>query len=303
MDINQLKAFIAVAQELSFSRAAKNLHMTQPPVSRMIKTLERNLSVELFRRNTRNVELTIAGEAFLNYAINAIDTIEKGETLLKQIKSGKSGQITLGFYSSASHPVITKIAQLAKQEMPEIVIRYETTSHPTSTLSRIIEGSIDAALVRSRTVPPTINSLRIISEKPVVLMEANHRLARFERIPIDELRDERMVALPASTEATTRHLLFEWCFAAGFAPNIVQEAPDSLLISALVSAGVGLNVTYDSVCNYLHNPQLTYRELEVENFESTLQFAWPNSPRNPAIAKLVEIAHTIANEAKDDAQS
>lgn len=301
IDFNQLRAFLAVAEELSFSRAADSLHMTQPPVSRLVQNLEKELRVELFIRTTRKVSLTPAGVAFRDYARTATRAMETVKVEIDLLSQGRIGHVTIGFYSAGSHGIISRLAQVARERIPEISLDFENSSTVNATVSKVLDGTFDAAIVRTDANVPTLHSLPMLKEEPVVLFEANHPFCQRETLSFTDLKDERFVTLHPSLGSTTRQLLFEWCFAAGYTPVIAQNAPNSSVIGALVAAGSGVNLTYDSVARNLNNPSLAWRPLDVGEFSSYLQFIWRPDPHNKTITAIIEVAREVSSEEIPDA--
>src|SRR5436309_11468403 len=122
MELRHLRAFLAVAEELHFGRAAARLQMAQPPLSQSVRRLERELGVELFRRNRRHVELTTAGSALVPEARRTLAAADRAVAVVSAVASGSSGRLTLGFVGSLAHGVLPLLVRELRRQAPEIEI-------------------------------------------------------------------------------------------------------------------------------------------------------------------------------------
>ncbi|MEU6019637.1 LysR substrate-binding domain-containing protein [Streptomyces sp. NPDC047515] len=289
MELRHLSAFVAVAEELHFGRAAKRLQMAQPPLSQQIRQLEKELGVQLFERNTRSVRLTSAGESFLQPVRTVLDDLDTAVRAAKAAGRGEYGRVTIGFAGASSHetlPLLTRAVRAAHPAL-ELVMRGQTYANVA--LDRVADGSLDLGFVRLPVTQPAV-AYRVIDEEELVCaLPSDHRLARLESVPIAVLAEEPFVSFPANTGSTVRDAMVGACDSAGFNPRVVQEAPDSYTILALVAAGVGVTVTVTSV-QHIQQNGLVYRPLSGPPIRLQAALAWRSDNPSAALRAVLAVA-------------
>ncbi|MFH8515429.1 LysR family transcriptional regulator [Streptomyces gelaticus] len=289
MELRHLTAFVAVAEELHFGRAAKRLQMAQPPLSQQIRRLEKELGVQLFERNTRSVRLTSAGESFLQPVRTVLDDLDTAVRAAKAAGRGECGRVTIGFAGASSHetlPLLTRAVRAAHPAL-ELVMRGQTYANVA--LDRVADGSLDLGFVRLPVTRPGV-AYRVIDEEELVCaLPSDHPLARLESVPIGVLAEEPFVSFPANTGSTVRDTMVEACEAAGFNPRVVQEAPDSYTILALVAAGVGVTLTVTSV-QHIQQNGLVYRPLTGPPIRLRAALAWRADTASAALRAVLAVA-------------
>lgn len=236
MELRHLKAFLAVAEELHFGRAAKRLQMAQPPLSQQIRQLEKELGVQLFRRNTRSVRLTGAGETFLDPVRTVLDDLDTAVRAARSAGRGEYGRVTIGFAGASSHETLPRLTRAVRAAHPGLELVMTGQTYANVALSRVADGSLDLGFVRLPVTRPGVEHRVIDEEELLCALPFDHPLARYEAVPLGELADEPFVSFPANSGSTVRDAMTEACESAGFTPRVVQEAPDSYTIMALVAA-------------------------------------------------------------------
>ncbi|MGW2089777.1 LysR family transcriptional regulator [Streptomyces sp. NPDC001880] len=289
MELRHLSAFVAVAEELHFGRAAKRLQMAQPPLSQQIRQLEKELGVQLFERNTRSVRLTGAGESFLQPVRTVLDDLDTAVRAAKAAGRGEYGRVTIGFAGASSHetlPLLTRAVRAASPAL-ELVMRGQTYANVA--LDRVADGSLDLGFVRLPVSRPGV-AYRVIDEEELVCaLPFDHPLARLESVPIGVLAEEPFVSFPANTGSTVRDAMVGACETAGFNPRVVQEAPDSYTILALVAAGVGVTLTVTSV-QHIQQNGLVYRPLAGPPIRLRAALAWRADNPSAALRAVLAVA-------------
>ncbi|MFJ7196534.1 MULTISPECIES: LysR family transcriptional regulator [unclassified Streptomyces] len=301
MELRHLSAFVAVAEELHFGRAAKRLQMAQPPLSQQIRRLEKELGVQLFERNTRSVRLTSAGESFLQPVRTVLDDLDTAVRAARAAGRGEYGRVTLGFAGASSHetlPLLTRAVRAAHPAL-ELVMRGQT--YADVALDRVADGSLDLGFVRLPVTRPGV-AYRVIDEEELVCaLPFDHPLARLESVPIGVLAEEPFVSFPANTGSTVRDAMVGACEAAGFNPRVIQEAPDSYTILALVAAGVGVTLTVTSV-QHIQQNGLVYRPLAGPPIRLQAALAWradnPSAALRAVLAVVEEALPTPPRQAR-----
>ena len=201
--------------------------------------------------------------------------------------AGDIGRVRLGLGTLSSHRVASRMVAATHRRKPGITVEMESNVYSEEAIARLHDGSLDLALVRWQTQPPGVIGRPVIIERPMVAVHADHRLAGRSSVTVDELRDEAFILLPADPGSTMRDLTLQWCYAAGFTPRVVQEAPDTQLVGALVSAEMGITITYDSVMANIHDPHLVAVPLAVEHDPITVYLAHREGELEPALREVI----------------
>lgn len=289
MELRHLSAFVAVAEELHFGRAAKRLQMAQPPLSQQVRQLEKELGVQLFERSTRSVRLTSAGEAFLKPVRTVLEDIDIATRVAKAAGRGEYGRVTVGFAGASSHATLPRLTRAVRAEHPGIELVMRGQTYANRALARVADGSLDLGFVRLPVNRQGVTTRVIDEEEMVCALPSDHRLAQQERIPVADLADEPFVTFPANTGSSLRDIAVEACQAAGHHPRIVQEAPDSYTILALVAMGVGVTLTLTS-CMHIQQTGLVYRPLTGSPVLLQAALAWRTDNPSAALRSVLDVA-------------
>jgi len=290
VEISQITAFLAVAEELHFGRAAQRLHSAQPPLSRTIRQLEKQLGATLFERNTRNVRLTPAGEALLGPAREILDACRLAEIAVAAAGRGQVGRVRIGFAGVSSHLLIGRWAKLVRHTHPGIEFVLDSSAFASEALNKLLDGTLDIGLVRWIFTPPGIASRVILNEDFVVAVPTDHALAGRDSVRIEELATEPWVTLPADPGSALRDSLQRAAHDAGFTPRIVQSAPDSMALMALVSAEVGCALTVSSVAENVNNPDVVFLPLAGGPSTLQLRIAWRADDDSAALREVLRLS-------------
>lgn len=289
MELRHLAAFLAVAEELHFGRAAKRLQMAQPPLSQQIRRLEKELGVQLFERNTRSVRLTSAGSPSSSRCGPCWTTWTRryGPRARRgRARTGGSASASCGASSHETLPLLTRAVRAAHPGI-ELVMTGQTYANVA--LARVADGSLDLGFVRLPVTAPGVSCRVIDEEELVCALPVDHPLAARPEIPLDALAGEPFVAFPANTGSTVRDAMTAACEAAGFNPRVVQEAPDSYTILALVAAGVGVTLTVTSV-QHIQLSGLVYRPLAGPPIRRQAALAWRTDNPSAALHAVLAVA-------------
>jgi DNA-binding transcriptional LysR family regulator len=242
MDLRHLKYFVAVAEELSFSRAAERLHISQPPLSLQIHALEDELGTELFNRTSRKVSLTEAGKRLLLHARRILADLDRAVVDTRRAGRGEAGELRVGF--SASLP-FTRLLPRVLREYGEAHPGVDVL--PSSMLSAeqfeaLLRQQLDIGLLRYSGVgAPTGIELHEIARDPIrAVLPSKHRLAGESSIALADLRDEDFISYPYQPDAGFSMHERQLCLNAGFEPRITYEAREATAQIGLVAAGFGV---------------------------------------------------------------
>ncbi|WP_137843277.1 LysR substrate-binding domain-containing protein [Microbacterium sp. 2FI] len=290
MEIKDFEAFVAVAEELHFGRAASRLHMSQPPLSARIKQLETDLGLQLFERSTRSVVLTDAGARLLVPARRVLSQVSAARNLAASIAAGDQGRVRIAFAGASSQRALPILTRAVRESHPGIELQLESQTYVYSALERLLDGSIDLAFARLPTPNPELESRVVEVEEILCALPEGHPLAGQSELSLAELHDEDFVSLPDDQGSMLQSTMFALCVTAGFRPRIAQVAPDSATVLALVAAGAGITITLSSVTP-TQSVGITYkplRDIHPDHMFATL--TWRRDDASPALAAVLEVS-------------
>jgi len=242
MELRWIEAFIAVAEELHFGRAAERMRMAQSPLSQTIIKLEKDLGTSLFDRNTRAVALTAAGHAFLPHARKVMDDLDLARRASRTATAGVFGHVNIGFSGALNHLTLPPLTRALRKRYPDISLTLVDRIVTSDAVQHLGHGTLDLSFVGMPVNAPGIASRLISREVLGVTLSADHRLAREKDILLSDLADDDFVAMPLNRGSAHREAMMHACLDAGFRPNIVQEVIDPFMVLSLVAAGVGVSL-------------------------------------------------------------
>lgn len=247
--LRHIRYFIAVAEELHFRRAAEKLNISQPALSRAIQYLEQELDVVLFIRNNKNVHLTIAAEVLLEGSRVFINSIETTVENTKRANKGEVGLLKIGYTDFAISGVLPALLTSFKQKHADITIN---PSHgmTNSQLKQLQVETLDIGFVTGPINRPDMESCIIQYDPLVCIVPEEHPLATRQSINLSELANEPFVMGTLHEWEYFYYYLIPLCRQAGFVPNVVQEAFNSVGILGLVACNMGVTVLTRSTYNY-----------------------------------------------------
>ena len=242
VDLRLLPSFLAVAQELHFSRAAEQLRIAQPALSQQIVRLERQLGVRLFDRPPRPVALTPAGRSLLNRVAPALALVRQGIAESQAMADEQSAALSVSHLSSLAARLVPLIVATMRAAHPHLVLTLHEASL-TEQLAGLRAGRIQIGLVHTNPdLPLSIPDLRavtIATGPRVLVMPAGHPLAAHRSIVLSDAASQPFV-LPSGAEGGYRAGVEATCRRYGFAPIPAAQANDTGVMRNLVAAGVGV---------------------------------------------------------------
>ena len=243
MELRHLRYFVAVAEELHFTRAAERLHIAQPPLSQQIRALEDELGVQLLLRTRRSVALTDAGAALLERARAMLAQAQALPEELRRIARGEAGELRIGFTSTLPlTKVLRDVVADHRRSHPDVALNLREM-HSQLQFDSLRRGELDVGLVRYNERAPEGIRLRLLRRDPLrLVVPAGHRFARRKSVTIADCRDEAFIGFPGDAGTGTGPLLKRLAAQAGFEPRIAQEAREATTQIGLVAAGLGIAV-------------------------------------------------------------
>ncbi|WP_413098966.1 LysR substrate-binding domain-containing protein [Streptomyces sp. Inha503] len=287
LSLQQLRGFVAVAEEQHFGRAAARLNMTQPPLTRQIQALERALDVVLFERTGRGARITAAGRVFLDHCHRVLALLDAAPTATRRAAEGRTGTLRLAFTAIGAYAILADVLDLVKRHLPDVTVELTELVSPDQ-FTALSELRIDLGLVRP-PIPEGYASLLVHSEDLVLAVPSGHPLAHDDDdtpVALTDVADDYIGYSPEGSR-----YLHDICAAMigvdrYAVSQLTSQVPTML---ALVRAGLGCALIPRSIMTMgVHG--VRYRELAPADAHSvTLHACWsPDSP-NPALQRLVDV--------------
>lgn len=289
MELRHLRYFVAVAEELNFQRAARKLNISQPPLSKQIRDLERELGVELVDRSKRKIQLTHAGRLFLQDARSTLELAERSVNTAVRAGRGEIGRLAIGFLGSATYDVLPRMLREFREKYPHVQLQLQTMSNRQQ-VEAFREGHIEIGILRPY-LDETIDFLStrtIVHERLVAVMPESHRLVKTALIPLSELAEEDFILWPRSHGTRTRDRIIRLCEKAGFNPRVVQESTELQTTLGLVAAGMGVSLLIGMPEHMLGHDGVTYRPVEDPDATFELALAWKKEELSPIVRAFLE---------------
>jgi DNA-binding transcriptional LysR family regulator len=258
MELRHLRYFLAVCEELHFGRAAKRVHISQPPLSQQIRQLEEEMRVKLFSRTKRRVELTEAGRVFAGEARLILQQVEHASKLAVDTNRTAQKRLLVGFSPANCHVAIKVLKQFSIQR-PEthLVVKSLPTPQQIEALS---SGHIDLGFVTLPFHEDRLVVETILSERLMVALPARHALASAQRLSLHELASETLIIFPLRMSPGRYESITSMCRKAGFSLHTIHEVDDLNTMLELVRAGLGVSLMRQTTSAF--KPKgVVYREL------------------------------------------
>lgn len=298
MTLIQLDCFVAVAEELHFGAAAERLKMTQPPLSRQIQLLERELGVLLFERTSRRVRLSPAGDALLPHARRILQLTCRARGAVRAVADGRGGSVTLSYTSLAAQSVLAPMLRAIDLELPDISL--ELREHVTVEQVALLQsGGVDLALLRPTSHAEGISFQRIKTERMVAVLPADHPIAGAPAIGVTDLADTPLIGYASVEARYLADLVSRVLLASGSTYAPVHTAGQVGTVLALVAAGLGYAIVPESAA-VLRTAGVSFVPLDVPDAEgrlaeAQLDVAWRIGALSPAAERVREVLSYFAS--------
>jgi DNA-binding transcriptional LysR family regulator len=283
MELRQLEAFVAVAEELHFGRAAQRLHLAQSPLSQRVLRLERELGVRLFERSNRRVELSDAGRLLLPQARAALERATALADLARRWADGRAGTLRLGYVASAAFSVLPALLRALRAESG---VQVELTRLRTAAqLEALAAGELDAGIARAVPHGGGIAVRRLGPDPLLAVVPSGRGLTP----PLDlrALASEDWVLTGGGIDEA----VLASCAAAGFTPRVAHRAPDLPTLVGLVAGGLGVSLVPASVAAMRPEGADVLAVAGGGGLELTL--IWTSARTTPSLARLVAVASRV----------
>jgi DNA-binding transcriptional LysR family regulator len=290
-DLRRLRYFLAVARERNFTRAAAQLHVAQPALSRQVRLLEQELGVELLHRTTHDVELTQAGEFLLERGAALLAGADELSRSVRSFGSGDRGAVVVAYGASASYDTAPRLLQALAERHPDIAV---TTTVATSAeiAAGVRDGTFDLGLVRCPTDLTGLAARTVRRESQGVLCRRDHRLASGPTASITDLAGETLLLHPREANPGHYDAIVDLCRAEGVEPRVRLRTLSFDLAQTPVAGGEAVAIVGESsqhlgdLCWVRLDPPVTLDVVLVARLH----------PQPPAAGRLLDAAEAIAAE-------
>jgi DNA-binding transcriptional LysR family regulator len=292
----RLKYFVAVAEELHFTRASVRLRIAQPYLSQEIRRLERDIGVELLVRTKRSVVLTPAGHEFLKRVRIVLDNTADAVHSARRASRGETGRIRIGFVTAAAVAVIPNAAVRFRSAYPDVEVLLNDV-HSEEGIEAVRTGQLDLCLLHPpRTLDPALNIETAWLEPLVALLPPKHPLADKQRISLQRLRSEPWVIIPRETASRHYDEVIAACAAAGFEPSIAQRPTRLTTQISMVASGIGVTLLPITLARLAFGG-VVYRQLRPPR-SIPVAFAWRRDQTAPVLAHFMAVVRNSASRRK-----
>jgi DNA-binding transcriptional LysR family regulator len=284
VELRHIRYFVALAEELNFSRASKRLHIAQPPLSRQIQQLEEEVGVRLFYRTNRRVELTHAGKAFLEKAYQMLDLVEDACDTARMSARAEHGKLVIGFTGTGEN--ILPIVQMYRAKYPSVNLDLQLMGI-TAQIHALHGNKIDVGLLT-----PPVNSEQLIVKNYIhvpiqAMLPEKHPLAmKGGPISITDLANESFVITPRVIGPGFYDMVTKICHQAGFSPKITVETHDIQTVITLVSMGMGVSLS--PKC-HTQNTGVVFRKLVDTSITLDLAIAYRHDEKSEVLHSFLDM--------------
>lgn len=293
MELRHFRYFVALAEELHFTRAAKRLGISQPPLSQQIQQMEAELATPLFERTQRRVTLTEAGRMFLTEARATLAQAARAETIARRAGRGEIGELRVGLFASAPLlPAFARSILAFRRRLPDVhlSLREGPTFWQVDALQR---RELDAGFLRCQgaaDLPSDIAAVELFREPLMVAMHRDHPLAKKRgALPLPLLAGEDMIFFSRAVGTSLHEQLAALCRRHGFAPKVTQEVRENSTLLGLVATGLGIAVVPESLLR-IRAGDVVARRLLADDATTAVYVATPRDGETQLARALLACA-------------
>ena len=296
MELRHLRYFVAVAEDLSFTKAAGKLHLAQPSLTRQIHNLEEELGVRLLNRSKSQVALTEEGRSFLADARRMLALATESILAVQRLSRGEVGQLNIAYLPNFDFELLPETLRAFRQTFPHIALNlFDMT--PAEQLRALEARKIDLGFV-GLPPPATSSAIQwesIAQHRTVVVLPARHPLARKRQLHLGELETMFFVGMSDKTHPGFREWLNRTCQPAGFTPRVLQDAELEPSLMTFVAEGLGVTLAREHIKKLPH-PGVVFRPL-APALKSDYCIAWNRNNDSRALQQYIEIVKGLTRRA------
>ncbi len=291
MDLQQIKNFLKLAEELHFWKTAEKMNITQSALSRQIQSLEEELGVVLFERNKRNVKLTPAGEFLRDKWAVMLDELKFIHLFAKKISEGETGTIKIAHPDSISSSLLPNLLGKISARFPDLQIELVQLLYENEQ-EFIKEYKIDLAFTRDINRLANISSMKVNSDQLAMLVPTDHHYNNYADITRENLNKEKFILPIVDHSSSYRSIVQDFFDTIGCTPNIVYYSDFGSTILGLVAKGLGLSIL---PLSYIHHATPGIRFIELP-FNTDLYVNWRSDDNGPVLKNVLEVIGGMAGK-------
>jgi DNA-binding transcriptional LysR family regulator len=304
MELRHLRYFVAVAEELNFSRAAGRMYLSQPALSQQIRKLERELGVSLFFRTKNHVELTEAGLALLEGSRRVLVLVEQTARVAREVGGAEVRHLRVGFPEYANHTPVADALQTFRRRYPYV----ELEEHETFTLQETLQqsdklhrGTLDIGFMLRPEQDELLEIEHVLDIELVAALPEGHPLAGRDEISMKDLSDERLILFSRSFHPRSYDYVVRCCRDAGFEPRVVQRKEPQLYSGAttyrMVDSGIGVGIVARPVVSGYKQYDVIFKPLRDPAPSLDLVAAWRREDPSPNLQAFLEVVRELGGAA------
>jgi LysR family hca operon transcriptional activator len=298
VELRHLRYFVAVAEELSFTRAAAKLHTAQPSLSQQIRQLERAIGVRLLDRSRHHVGLTNAGRVFLQQARDILGRVDHAGRLARQAAEGHAGDLSVGTFPSADVRILPVLRPLVATHLPDLRLILHS-KYAVEPLSGLQSGKLDIAFMRTPDDGDGLEVLELLREQIVLVLPSHHSLAQRKKIPVKSLDDLPCITMERSLSPELHDATATLYREARIRMHAVSSADNVLGHLQLVQEGLGFALLPESLNALLPNG-VTFRPLDCDPVPTvSIVVAWKKGNNSRLVKEFVRLVRRCCEPLKD----
>lgn len=289
MELRHLRYFVAVAQHLNYSEAARRLHVAQPAISQTILDLEDDLGVKLLLRTKRSVQLTAAGTTFLREAEAILRRSSEARRLAQRAARGEVGELGIGFFGAAAAPILPGLVQAFRRQFPDVELSLHELD-PDQQLAAFDDGRIQLSF--SRPLPAgrsaEFEQEVVYLDRLVIAVAETHRAAKQKVVQLKTLHGEPFVQFYRRGAPGLYDEVIRTCHRAGFSPRIVSEPNFMATVMTMVESGLGVSLIPRCVRS-LNRVHVVTRAIAPKSAPIPLCVLWRKIETSPIVTAFLDI--------------
>ena len=301
MELRQLRYFVAVAEELNFSRAAGRMYLSQPALSQQVQKLEGELGVGLFDRTRNRVELTEAGRTLLEGARRVLTQVEQTTRATREAGGAERSHLGVGFPEYANHTLVADILQAFQRRYPYVDLEEHeifTLQETLQQVDKLRQGSLNAGFLLAPVHDKELESEHVLDIELVAAIPEDHPLAAVDEVRMRDLADERIILFSRRFHPYCYDYVVGCCREAGFEPDVVQRKEPQLYSGAttyrMVASGVGIGIVARPLVSPSRLPGVVFKTLQEPAPVLELAVTWKKEDPSPNLQAFLEVVREFA---------
>ena len=300
MEIRQLRYYVAVAEELNFSRAAGRMYLSQPALSQQIQKLERELGISLFHRTKSHVVLTEAGQVLLEGGRRVLILVEQTTREAREVGGAEGRHLKVGFPEYANHTPVADALQAFRRRYPYVELEEHETFTLQETLQqidRLRKGRLDIGFMLRPEEDELLEIEHVLDIELVAALPKDHVLAGRDEISLKELSDERLILFSRSFHPRSYDYVVGCCREAGFEPKVVQRKEPQLYSGPttyrIVASGIGVGIVARPVVSGYRQYDVIFKPLRDPAPSLELVAAWRRDDTSSNLQSFLDIIREL----------